>query len=220
MVFSIHHLPLTIYRLAVELRHCFFNAVAYDGAQRFGAALQNFFDLRVLRAREAFEHVGGSVAHWMLGSDADAKAHELVRAERRDDVLQALLAAARTSLPQTYRAEGERDVVADDEKVARSLEPRALLRETRDRLAAQVHVGLRLYQLDRAAFQIGATDERPALGALNNRVRLPRQKVDEHEAEVVARPLVTLARIAEADDEHKTKANDGESGRRGEGVMP
>src|SRR4051812_15031992 len=144
MVFSIHHSPLTIDRLAVELRHCLVNAVAYDGAQRFGAALQNFFDLRVLRAREAFEHVGGRVPHGVLGFDTDAQSRELVRAERRDDVLQALLAAARTALPQSYRAERERDVVADDEEVARRLEPLALLREARDRLAAQVHVGLRL----------------------------------------------------------------------------
>ena len=37
---------------------------------------------------------------------------------------------------------------------------------------------------------------------LHDRVRLPRQKVNEHEAEVVARPLVTLARIAQTDDKH------------------
>src|SRR5919107_40440 len=205
MVFSIHHLPLTIYRLAVELRHCLFNAVAYDGAQRLGAALQNFFDLRVLRAREAFEHVGRRVSHGVLGPDADAQARELVRAERRDDALQPLLPPARTARPKPHRAEGQRDVVAYDEQVYGRLEPRALLREARDRLAAQVHVGLRLDQLDGAPLDLGPPDERPALGALDERVRLPRQKVDEHEAEVVARPLVTLARVAEADNKHKSK---------------
>src|SRR5437870_2790225 len=92
-------LPSTIYRLAIELRHCLFNAVAYDGAQRFGAALQNFFDLRVLRAREAFEHVSRRFAYGVFRLYADSKPRELVRAERVDDALQTLLPAARTSRP-------------------------------------------------------------------------------------------------------------------------
>src|SRR5438874_590436 len=76
----------------------------------------------------------------------------------------------------------------------------ALAQEARDRLAAQVHVGLRLDQLDGAPLDLRAPDERTALRAPDRRVRLPRQQVNEHEAEVVARPLVALARIAKPDD--------------------
>src|ERR1044071_242230 len=123
---SIHHLMFTIRRLTVELRHCLVNAVAYDGAERFGAPLQNLLDLFALSLREAFEDEAGRVTHGVLRLDADPQARELARAERRDDVLQPLLPAARTRRPEADGAEGERDVVADDDQVARRLQPYAL----------------------------------------------------------------------------------------------
>src|ERR687894_421814 len=111
--FSIHHLLSAIHRLTVVNRHCLVDAVAYDGAERFGAPLKNLLDLLALPLGEAFEDEAGRVAHGVLRLDADAQARELVRAERRDDVLQALLPAARARRPDADGAEGERDVVAD-----------------------------------------------------------------------------------------------------------
>src|SRR5215212_4509112 len=109
-------------RASVELRHCLVNAVAYDGAERLGAPLQKLLDLFALPLREAFEDEAGRVTHGVLRLDADAQARELIRAERRDDVLQTLLPAARTRRPEADGAEGERDVVAHDDEVARGLQ--------------------------------------------------------------------------------------------------
>src|ERR687889_87713 len=203
MDLSADHLLFPIhYSLTVVQRHCLVNAVADDGAERFGAPLQNLLDLFPLPLREAFEDEVGRVPYGVLRPDADAQARELVRAERRDDVLQALLPAARARRPEAHGAEREGDVVADHDEVASRLQLGALAQKARDRLAAQVHVGLRLDQLDRAPLKLGPPDERPALRALDLRARLPRQKVYDHEAQVVARPLVALARIAQTDDEH------------------
>src|SRR5919107_506 len=91
----------------VELRHCLVNAVAYDGAERFGAPLQNLLDLCALPLGEAFEDEAGRVPHGVLRLDADPQPRKGVRAECRDDVLQALLPAARTRGPDAYGAEGE-----------------------------------------------------------------------------------------------------------------
>src|ERR1044071_7682630 len=102
MVLSIHHLLFTIHGLTVELRHCLVNAVADDGAERFGAPLQNLFDLFALPLGESIEDEAGRVPHGVLRLEADAQARELVRAERRDDVLQTLLPAARTRGPDAY----------------------------------------------------------------------------------------------------------------------
>src|SRR5918992_6032369 len=101
MDLSAYHLLFTIhYSLTVVQRHCLVNAVAYDGAERFGAPLQNLPDLFALPLGEAFEDEAGRVAHGVLRLDANAQARELVRAERRDDALQTLLPAARTRGPQ------------------------------------------------------------------------------------------------------------------------
>src|SRR4051794_22151563 len=97
-LFTIHY-PL-FHQLTVVQRHCLVNAVAYDGAERFGAPLQNLLDLRALPLGEAFEDEAGRVPHGVLRLDADAQARELIRAERRDDVLQTLLPAARTRGPE------------------------------------------------------------------------------------------------------------------------
>src|SRR5829696_3851966 len=98
--------PFTIHRLTVVQRHRLVNAVAYDGAERFGAPLQNLLDLCALTLGEAFEDEAGRVTHGVLRLDADAQARELIRAERRDDVLQTLLPAARPRRPEAYGAEG------------------------------------------------------------------------------------------------------------------
>src|ERR1700742_343498 len=129
-----YHLSL----ITVVKRHRFVNAVADDGAQCFGAALQNFFQLGGLSLREIFEYEARSVRDSVLRPDADSETRKLVRPQCRDDVLQTLLAAARTARPQSHRAERECNVVADDNQVARRLQPLALPQEARDRLAAQI----------------------------------------------------------------------------------
>src|SRR5215207_10636790 len=126
-----HHLLSTTHRLTVVHRHCLVNAVAYDGAERFGAPLQNPLDLFALSLGEAFEDEARRVTHGVLRLDADAQARELVRAERRDDVLQTLLPAAQPRRPEADGAEGERDVVADDDEVARGLQLGALAQKAR-----------------------------------------------------------------------------------------
>ena len=75
-----------------------------------------------------------------------------------------------------------------------------------DRLAREVHIGLRLHEQHLLPAYLGGGGECLEAGAADAHAQLFRQGVGGHEARVVARTLIFRAGIAEADDEPGNRA--------------
>ena len=90
-------------------------------------------------------------------------------------------------------------VVGDQDFLGRDL---VEARQRRDRLAGEVHEGLRLQQPDAATLHVGARHQ-AVIAALGHQLHAQRagDGVDPPEAGVVARGFVLGARVAEADEE-------------------
>src|SRR5215211_6811708 len=129
--------------------------------------------------------------------DADAKAQEALRAERLRDRAQAIVAGKSAAEARLESTRPEVDVVVDDEERRRIHleEPRG----GRERATRLVHVGLRLQQCDAQPVDARLREAARELGA--ERAAVPaRQLVGDEPADVVPRPLVLVAGIAETGD--------------------
>src|SRR5439155_10410407 len=79
--------------------------------------------------------------------------------------------------------------------------------QTRNSLAAQIHERLRLREFHSLTFNHRAPHQRTAFASLNARARVFGQLINQHESEVVTRPLVFVAGIAESNNQaHKGKS--------------
>ena len=107
--------------------------------------------------------------------------------------------AVRAFRPDADAAKWQCQIIRDhDHSLDR---PLLFSKQTAHRLAAQVHVRLRLDELDRSIFNFRSTNVRAALFTLNLRLALFRQQIYEHKPEIVPRPFVLSARISQTDDE-------------------
>jgi hypothetical protein len=103
-----------------------------------------------LPEHEVAQHFAGDG----LGApDADAQAGVLVRAERRLNAAQAIVSAGGALGAEPKRANGERNVIDDDEEVV-GRRPERAVRVRLERVAAEVHERLRLEQAHSAPIQI------------------------------------------------------------------
>ena len=79
---------------------------------------------------------------WLL-TDTDPHPRELIRAEALDDGLEAIVTTRRATLPDPHATDSEVDVIRHhDDLLRRNL---IEVRERRDAVARQVHVGQRLH---------------------------------------------------------------------------
>ena len=143
--------------------------------------------------------VGQIVIGVRLRADADLDAGELVGAEAGDDGFQAVVAAGRAVFADAELADGERNVVKEDEHPLR----RDLIkvRGSLDRDAGGVHKGLRLHEKQPLAVEVRLRGEglESLLGNLDLQARS--QQVKGHETGIVTGLLVFRARIAEPRDQ-------------------
>src|SRR6185437_15019830 len=133
-------------------------------------------------------------------SDADAKAPEILRVERRHDVLEAVVAARAPALLQLHRAGRKVQLVMDHQHLRRldAIE----MAERGDAAAALVHVGVGLEEPELVAAFVHARGPPGMLRLLRPRSALaPGDGVHPPEARVVAGAVVFPARIAPAGDE-------------------
>src|SRR5687768_783216 len=187
---------------SIKFRHRFFDAIVHNGPDRFGAYFQDVLDLFLLAFRETFEHVILCVRDRMLRGDADPQPCELVRSQQVDYRPKAVLSAVRALRPDTDLAEGQGEVVRYyNEPFAATL---LFLEQAFNCLAAQVHVGLRLCQLDRSSVDLGPPDQSPALDAFDLGIGLRSEQINKHKPEVMPRTCVLRTRISKPDDQPVT----------------
>jgi len=131
--------------------------------------------------------------------NADPQPRELVRSQTINDRPQTILSSVRTFRPNPYRAERQGQIVRNSDQLFDAAA--RLFEQAAYRFTAEVHIGLRLCQLDLLPPDNGLPDQRPALVAFDLRLLLTSKQIDEHKSEIVSRPLVILSRIAESDDQ-------------------
>src|SRR5215475_6850047 len=135
------------------------------------------------------------VIYGMVGGDAQTQPRKILPSQFLNDRLQPFLAARAPSGANANLAEGQRQVVADDED-RRALPDLVLVDQRGDGDSAQVHEGLRLDQQNFLLADCRAGGQSLTLGGFNLFPRAARQLIDDHETAVVARPLVFRAGIA------------------------
>jgi hypothetical protein len=148
---------------------------------------------------EGQQHVGRRVHLAGRTADAEADSGEFLGAQMLDDALHALLPARAAVLADAQGSQWEVHVVENDDDLAwRNL---VEARQRADRLAAEVHVGLRLGEDHREA--IDRTRSHPGLALFLVKAQAVRggQGIHAAEADVVAGGLVSVLRVPQADDE-------------------
>jgi hypothetical protein len=154
------------------------------------------FERRKLLGRKFPEHMAHHVSR-LAGADPDLEPGEKIRAEMLDERLDAIVAASRSLLAKTQRAEWQRRVIVDHQDFLRL--PFVKRGERAHRPTAEVHESLRLGQ-QRAVRELRQM-ALPLGSGLENRSPGGSQPVQQHETHIVAGFLILPSGISEADDE-------------------
>ncbi len=131
---------------------------------------------------------------------SELQAGKFVFSEVLEDGLDAVVAASGSLFPEAERAEGQGDVVVDDQHLGGR--PLVEREDLLDRPPAQIHESLRFEQERAGAGELGEV-ALPLRDGLEFRTGCHGEAVQEHETHVVAGVLVLPAGIAEADDQGK-----------------
>jgi hypothetical protein len=107
--------------------------------------------------------------------------------------------AVRTFRPYPNRTERQRDVVGNDDHLFDR--PIFLFQKAAYGLAAQIHIGLGLCELDCLIFNFHSPHQRAALFAFDQRMPLVSKQIHEHKAEIMPRLFILGARISQANHE-------------------
>ena len=168
----------------------------HDALDRGDQVVDGLADLRLLLLGEAGEHVVDDSPARQRTADADAHAREVLVADVREDGLDAVVAARAALLADADRAGRDVHVIVhDDEVLGVELVP---VHQRADGTAALIHVRLRLDEHDLLCADARVRDLRLEL-VLPVRRREPeiiRQRVNEHEADIVLRLRVLRTGVA------------------------
>ena len=141
-----------------------------------------------------------------MGRSAHAQPQpgKTVGPEMLDDALQTVVAAGAPARTETDPARREGDLVGHDKDTLRG--DLIEVRQRTDRLAGEIHVGLRLYQQDLPAAESAAGRQGAVLQTPDRRAAALRDHIADGPAHIVARPVVLCARVAQK-DEHPLDAS-------------
>jgi hypothetical protein len=157
--------------------------------------LKRFINGRFLLWKELSEDVIAERGK-LRGSDTEAEPGEILGAETADYGFEAILAPGGTREPDAEAAEGEGDIIADDEDFGGFETEEAA--DGSDRDAAEIHESLGLEE------QQGTGAREVTIEALFHGPCGPEacgQAVEDHESGIVARLFVFASGIAETGDE-------------------
>src|SRR6266545_1812084 len=164
-----------------------------------GGALQEHGEVLGLALGNRLEDVVGRVLAAGRAADADADPEELRRAERLDDVLQAVVAGRAAAAADLQLAGGQVDlVVDDDDPLQRRLVPAG---EQRGRPARLVDVAGRPGEHDALVAVADLGHLRAVAGPLQLGARPLRQPGDHHRPGVVPGARILVVGVAQTDDE-------------------
>jgi len=126
-----------------------------------------------------------------------SQSNKILRFKTIDDGSEAILTAVAPLRPDSHRSERKCEIVRNnDQPLDRTV---IFCDETAYRLAAEIHVRLRLDQLDYSIINFGPADQATAFAALYLRLQPRREQIDEHKAEIVPRLCVFRARVSKPD---------------------
>src|SRR5512133_1393248 len=180
--------------LALEM-----HVIAFDEEGDFiGCRFAQTFHPRLLALGEIAEYVG--IDERLVAGVADAEAHaSIIIAHMRGDRAQTVVSgiAAADLHTQLSRREVELVVEHDDVVELDLVEPRRLVHGA----AGIVHESLRLDQDDALAGDLAFAATRLEVRAERRKSIAPRDRLDRHEADIVATARMSRTGIAEADEE-------------------
>ena len=180
----------------IKLVHRLADAHEGPGAGAGDDFLRQLGDLLALLGTEFAEDVVDELTFSVFVADADAQARVGRSAEELLDVLQAVVATGAAGGAQADGAEGEVDVVADNQEVVEGKVE--FLLPVADGVAAQIHIRRRLEQVELAA--LVADDGHVAVAAgLENDIGCLGPGIQYHKADVVSRGGVFGTDVAESD---------------------
>ena len=132
-------------------------------------------------------------------ADPDADPREGVGSQHLDDVLQTVVPAGGTLGADAKRADGQRDVVRENQNMLRGdfIEAGSLS----DRLTGEIHIGLGLHQQDLLPADAALCRQCPEADAADADVVLLRKGIRRHKACVVPGPLIAKAGVSQ--ENHK-----------------
>src|SRR5277367_4573665 len=208
---------IPLLRLPPKLFRIFFGRFDALVKARHGLAYtvgQNHFDCfgrfhRHLRGDFAFrlahhaENVVGHVAQRMLRLHSEPDASEFVGSEGTDDRIQAVMAAGAAALANPKHAPWQHGFIAEHDQI---FGPAFVtLEQHPNRATAQIHERLRLGEYHIFAGQLADAHLRFRFGPRDSNSGPLSDGVDREKADVVRRPVVLRALIAEANDHFHSK---------------
>src|SRR5215470_13972228 len=180
---------------SVILRHRVSDAYCQNSFDRVSRLRHHSGERVTVFFREFRQDKIRRVIYGMVGGDAQTQPWKILPSQFLNDRLQPLLAPCAPSGANANLAEGQRQVVADDED-RRALPDLVLIYQRGDGDSAQIHEGLRLGQQNFLLADCHACRQSLTLGGFDFFPRAARQLIDDHETAVVARPFIFRAWIA------------------------
>lgn len=130
--------------------------------------------------------------------DANSDSRKILTAQAGNDGIHTLVSARAASLPKTNLAQGQVDVVMDDEEVVEgNLE---FLHQQMHGLAARVHKGSRFGDDDFVAIYVASTHSGPTLLSVDMDALESSEAADAAKADIVACSSISLSGIAQSHD--------------------
>src|SRR5262245_34977074 len=195
LVVSLLPLPTPHSPSSVILRHRVSDAYCQNSFDRVSRLRHHLGERVTVFFQEFRQDEIRRVIYGMVGGDAQTQPRKILPSQFLNDRLQPFLAARAPFGANANLAEGQRQVVADDE-YRRALQELVIAYPRGAGDPAQFHEGLRLNQQNFLRTDCRAASQSLTLGGFNHFPRAARQLIDDHETAVVTRPLVFRARIA------------------------
>jgi len=133
----------------------------------------------------------------MLRLNSDPQSNKPLRVQTIYYRSEPILAAMRAVWPDPDRAQWQRQIIRDhDQSFDRSF---IFCSEAANCLTAQIHIGLRLSELDHLVVKNASPDQRSTFVTPYLGLQLRREQIDEHKSEIVPRLCIFRARITKPD---------------------
>ena len=173
--------------------------------KRLSASLQNLFNFRSRCLGKHIQHKPFRIADRMVRLNSNSQPRKLIRAQTADNRFQTVVTTGRTTFPNANLSKRQSQIVGyDDQLLARRLRACAWQsnNETDSPLKFMKVCGLTSLTAQPAIS--AATYQRLTLALVHRNPGVTRQLVNQHEPEVMTRPLIFGARVSQTNDETHT----------------
>src|SRR5688572_8723284 len=125
----------------------------------------------------------------MFRLNPNPQAHKVIRTNLGNDRLQPVVPTCCTTFAYANLSERQSEIVRNNYQLLDRRLALHFCEQTRNRVATQVHERLGFGELCNCAFNLTTSDERTALATANRDSFIVGQFVNQHESQVMTRPL-------------------------------